>query len=52
MRGFFISGGMEMQLNVLDPDTLEEARRNPGTFPGLVVRALDIARILTICPTR
>lgn len=38
MRGFFISGGMEMQLNVLDPDTLEEARRNPGTFPGLVVR--------------
>ncbi len=38
MKGFFGSGGMEMQINVLDPGMLEEARRNPGTHPGLVVR--------------
>ena len=38
MKGFFSSGGMEMQFNVLDPETLEEARRRPGLYPGLVVR--------------
>jgi formate C-acetyltransferase len=38
MKGFFNSGGMEMQLNVLDPDMLEEARLKPGAYPGLVVR--------------
>jgi formate C-acetyltransferase len=37
-KGFFASGGMEIQLNVLDPATLEEARRKPGSHPGLVVR--------------
>ena len=37
-KGFFASGGMEMQLNVLDPEMLEDARRNPGKYPGLVVR--------------
>ena len=37
-RGFFDSGGMEMQLNVLDPGVLEDARSNPGKYPGLVVR--------------
>ncbi|MEW5722266.1 MAG: pyruvate formate lyase family protein [Thermodesulfobacteriota bacterium] len=37
-RGFFDQGGMEIQFNVLDPDTLEEARRHPGRHPGLVVR--------------
>jgi formate C-acetyltransferase len=29
---------MEMQLNVLDPEMMEDARRNPGKYPGLVVR--------------
>ena len=38
VRGFFDSGGMEMQLNVLDPEMLEDARRNPGKYPELVVR--------------
>jgi len=38
VKGFFDSGGMEMQLNVLDPEMLEDARRNPGKYPGLVVR--------------
>ena len=37
-KGFFDSGGMEMQLNVLDPEMLEDARRNPGKYPELVVR--------------
>lgn len=37
-RGFFSQGGMEMQLNVLDPDVLEDARAHPGKHPGIVVR--------------
>jgi len=37
-KGFFDSGGMEMQLNILDPEMLEDARRNPGKYPELVVR--------------
>lgn len=37
-RGFFQSGGMEMQLNVVDPAILQEARDNPGRHPGIVVR--------------
>ncbi|MBM3158002.1 MAG: formate acetyltransferase, partial [Chloroflexi bacterium] len=38
MKGFFGAGGMELQLNVLDPEMLEDARRNPGKYPELVVR--------------
>jgi formate C-acetyltransferase len=38
VKGFFDSGGMELQLNVLDPEMLEDALRNPGKYPGLVVR--------------
>ncbi len=38
VAGFFASGGMELQINVLDPLQLEEARANPGKFPDLVVR--------------
>ncbi|MCU0575206.1 MAG: formate acetyltransferase [Desulfobacterota bacterium] len=37
-KGFFSQGGMEMQLNVLDPEVLEDARANPGRHPGIVVR--------------
>jgi formate C-acetyltransferase len=37
-QGFFNSGGMEMQLNVLDPDMLMDAKNNPGKYPGIVVR--------------
>ncbi len=37
-RGFFNSGGMEMQLNVIDPGLLEAARCHPGRHPGIVVR--------------
>jgi len=38
VKGFFGLGGLEMQLNVLDPEMLEDARRNPGKYPELVVR--------------
>lgn len=37
-QGYFESGGMEMQLNVVDPATLDDARKNPGKYPGLVLR--------------
>jgi formate C-acetyltransferase len=38
VKGFFASGGMEMQFNVLDPKMLEDARLHPGKYPELVVR--------------
>jgi len=38
IRGFFAYGGMEMQLNVLDPEMLGDARLHPGKYPELVVR--------------
>ncbi|MBI2058240.1 MAG: formate acetyltransferase [Nitrospirae bacterium] len=36
--GCFKSGGMQMQVNVLDPKVLMEARDHPDRFPGLLVR--------------
>jgi len=38
VKGFFGYGGMEMQLNVLDPEMLEDAHLHPGKYPELVVR--------------
>ena len=38
MQGYFAQGGMQVQFNIIDPEVLEEARRNPGSYPGLVVR--------------
>jgi pyruvate formate-lyase/glycerol dehydratase family glycyl radical enzyme len=38
VKGFFEKGGMEVQFNILSPDLLEDARRNPGKYPGIVVR--------------
>ncbi|MBW2636849.1 MAG: formate acetyltransferase [Deltaproteobacteria bacterium] len=38
MEGFFDSGGMEMQLNVIDPEMLLDAYQHPGKHPGIVVR--------------
>ncbi len=37
-KGFFERGGMEIQLNVLDPEMLQDAREHPGKYPELVVR--------------
>lgn len=36
--GGFRAGCMQLQVNVLDPKVLVEARDNPGRFPGLLVR--------------
>jgi pyruvate formate-lyase/glycerol dehydratase family glycyl radical enzyme len=38
VKAFFERGGMELQLNVLDPKMLEDARAHPGKYPELVVR--------------
>ncbi len=38
MRGYFAQGGMQVQFNIIDPEVLEDARRHPGKYPGLVVR--------------
>ena len=38
LRGFFEKGGMEVQINVVDPETLKDARAHPGKYPWLVVR--------------
>jgi formate C-acetyltransferase len=38
VKGFFDSGGMEVQFNILDPQQLQDARQNPGKYPELVVR--------------
>ena len=38
INGFFAYGGMELQLNVVDPEMLEDARVHPGKYPELVVR--------------
>ncbi len=38
LDGGLEAGCMQMQVNVLDPQILVEARDNPGRYPGLLVR--------------
>ncbi|MCP3962767.1 MAG: formate acetyltransferase [bacterium] len=38
VRGGFAAGAMQMQINVIDPKILIEARDHPGRYPGLLVR--------------
>jgi formate C-acetyltransferase len=38
LRGYFSQGGMQVQLNVLDPKVLEEAMANPDSHRNLLVR--------------
>lgn len=38
LKTYFRRGGMQVQLNVLDPAVLIEARDNPDAFPHLLVR--------------
>jgi len=38
VKGFFASGGMELQVNVLDHEQLLDALHHPGKYPDLVVR--------------
>ncbi len=38
LKTYFRRGGMQVQLNVLDPSVLIEARDNPDAFPHLLIR--------------
>lgn len=39
LRSYLVTqGGMQVQLNALDADTLKQAKANPGLYPGLLVR--------------
>ena len=38
IRGYFAKGGMQVQMNVLDPAVLAEARDDPNKHPWLLVR--------------
>lgn len=38
LKTYFRRGGMQAQLNVIDPSVLIEARDNPGAYPFLLVR--------------
>ncbi len=38
IRGYFAQGGMQLQINVLDPTVLEQAMRDPGSHRNLLVR--------------
>ncbi len=38
LKTYFSRGGMQAQLNVVDPDTLRKARENPDLYPNLIVR--------------
>jgi formate C-acetyltransferase len=38
LRGYIENGGTALQVNVLDPDTLRDAQKNPGDYRHLLVR--------------
>lgn len=38
LKIYFQRGGMQTQINVLDPDMLQKARENPDLYPNLMVR--------------
>jgi len=38
IRGYFQKGGMQVQMNILDPETLRAAVRDPSSNPWLLVR--------------
>ncbi len=38
LKTYFQKGGMQVQVNILDPTILLEARANPGQYPHLLVR--------------
>lgn len=51
-EGFFKSGGMEIQLNVLDADMLKDAKEHPGKYPGIVVRVAGYCAYFDDLPIR
>jgi len=37
-KNYFASGGMQVQVNILDTETLKAAKKDPSSYPGIVVR--------------
>jgi len=37
-KHYFASGGMQVQVNILDAQTLKAAKKDPSSYPGIVVR--------------
>ena len=37
-KNYFDQGGMQVQVNVLDTETLKAAKKDPASYPGIVVR--------------
>jgi pyruvate formate-lyase/glycerol dehydratase family glycyl radical enzyme len=37
-RNYFDQGGMQVQVNILDAETLKAAKKDPASYPGIVVR--------------
>jgi len=37
-RNYFSHGGMQVQVNILDAETLKAAKKDPASYPGIVVR--------------
>ncbi|MDD5711418.1 MAG: pyruvate formate lyase family protein, partial [Smithellaceae bacterium] len=37
-KNYFAQGGMQVQVNVLDAETLRAAKKDPASYPGIVVR--------------
>ncbi len=37
-KNYFDQGGMQVQVNILDTETLKAAKMDPASFPGIVVR--------------
>ncbi|MEI7661430.1 MAG: pyruvate formate lyase family protein [Bacteroidota bacterium] len=38
VEGFFRNGGMQVQFNIQDYETLIDAKKNPGKYPEMIVR--------------
>ena len=38
LRTYAQKGGTALQINVIDPDTLRDAQKNPDRYPNLLVR--------------
>jgi len=37
-KNYFAQGGMQVQVNILDTQTLKAAKKDPSSYPGIVVR--------------
>ena len=47
LGSYIKNGGMQAQVNVLDADTLRAAKRDPASYPGIVVRVAGYCAYFT-----